>query len=146
MISPSGRPGGHLQALRDGILGYGKRMVAGETRRPRQPAEESPCRQGNIFRLAVNDPPRLYDLSPVRCPNGLVTQAHAQDGNRPARRWMISTLNAGLLGPTGPREMMMPAGFIAMIFVHRDLVVAEHLHVGVHQLPEVLVEVCVKES
>ena len=85
--------------------------------------------------------PGADHVAAVGLADALVAQAHAEDRRRRApSRSITSSDTPASFGVHGPGEITMRSGASAVDLVHRQLVVAHHLHLGAQRL-QVLHEV-----
>src|SRR5271157_343470 len=116
-------------------------MVPCEARGAGETAEEPAAVEAHVFRLAVHDPPGGHDPSSIGGRDGLVAEAHPEDGHRGREPPDELQADAGILGPSRPRRDDDCRRLHRRQLVDSEPVVAEDLDRRVGQLPKVLVQV-----
>ena len=132
------RPGRDLEALGDALRRDHQRVVPGGGERIGEAGEERPAVVTDLGRLAVHELRGAHDLPAEALGEGLVAQAHPEDGHRGAADELDA--DAGLVRRAragGDHDALGPERQ-RVLDAHR--VVADHLHLGT-QLAEVLIQV-----
>jgi len=139
-LSPVDRPGGRLQALRQGIVHH-QAVVAGGGERRRQAAEDAAAVVADLAGLAMHQPGRPLDHPAEGLADRLVPEADPEQGRALAGGGADQReADAGLGGRARPGRDDEVVGLLRHHLLDRAFVIAVDRHLGT-QLPQVLDEV-----
>ncbi len=133
-------PGRHFKAGGQGFAAHGKRMVAGGPKRIGQAAKHPGVVVMHLRNLAVHQLLGMHHFAAKSLADGLMPEAHAQDGVASCKGLDERHRDAGLLRATGPGRNDDVLRRQRRNLFQGDLVVTPHHH-RLPQLTKVLHEV-----
>ncbi len=95
--------GGDLEVAREGLPAHQQRVVAGGLEAIGEPGEDALAPVADGARLPVHDPVGADDLAAEGLADGLVAEAHPEDGQAPGVAADDLHSDARVLGRPGPR-------------------------------------------
>src|SRR5215831_13396377 len=128
------RARGDLQLSGEALFQDHEGVIAGRLEVLRQRGEDTVAVVTDVRRLAVHLLLRSRHRAPEGLADGLVTEAHAENGDAGVEATDEVEGDAGVVRRAWPRRDHDAFGPEALHLVHRDLVVARHLH-GRAELP-----------
>jgi len=138
-----GRGGGDFEAGGQALALHDQRMVTSGLERIGQAFEDGPAVVMDLAGLAMHQFRRPDDLAAESLPDGLVAEAHSQDGYTSGQLFNHLKADPCFVGSFRPGRDDNRIGQFLLDFIHSGLIVSDHSHLGA-QFSQILDQVVSK--